>query len=219
MPKVSVYSLDGKQVGERELDPKIFGVPVNQGLLHQVLVSLQANQRQSSAHTKTRGEVRGGGKKPWRQKGTGRARHGSTRSPIWKGGGQAHGPRKDKNFSQKINKQMGRLALQMAFSDKIESKQCLLAENFNFEPRKTKSAALFLPALPFPKVSANKKLSLLVGLASSELETRKIIRNLAGVRVCLIQEANVKDVLEKKNCLMSLVGLEQLQKRLSPRQG
>ncbi len=215
MPKVSIYSLQGKLVGEKELDPKIFGIPVNKGLLHQVLVSLQANSRRPIAHTKTRAEVRGGGKKPWRQKGTGRARHGSTRSPIWKGGGQAHGPRKDKIFAQKINKQMSRLALKMAFSDKIESKQCVLAEHLNFEPQKTKSMALFLRCLPFLQAAKGKSFSILVGLASQEFGIRRIIRNLAGVRVCSLKGINVLDLVGKKYCLMSVAGLEELKSRLS----
>src|SRR3989339_449677 len=112
-----VYNIEGKNVGTVELPARLFGVEVKPEVVHQVVVGKQSNKRQVLAHTKTRADVSGGGKKPWKQKGTGRARHGSSRSPIWIGGGVTFGPRKDRNFGVKINKKMARKALAMALSD------------------------------------------------------------------------------------------------------
>ena len=109
--KTEVYNQQGKKVGQTILPKEIFEVPMNADLVHQVFISHTANQRQNSAHTKNRGEVRGGGRKPWRQKGTGRARHGSIRSPLWKGGGVTFGPRNEKNWKKDIPKKMKRKAL------------------------------------------------------------------------------------------------------------
>jgi len=115
--KTSLYNLQGTAIGEVELDEKIFGVPEKPAVIHQVVISQQRNSRQVLAHTKTKGEVRGGGKKPWKQKGTGRARAGSSRSPLWRGGGVTFGPLKERNFSAKVNKKMKNLALRMILSD------------------------------------------------------------------------------------------------------
>ena len=104
MSKIKVYNLEGKKTGEMELPPEVFDVKFKDSLVHQVYVAHISNARKTLAHTKTKGEVRGGGKKPWKQKGTGRARHGSIRSPLWKGGGITFGPRSERNFSKKINK-------------------------------------------------------------------------------------------------------------------
>lgn len=138
--ELPLYNQEGASLGTVQLSNGLFGVPMNQDLLHQVVTSQMANQRRTLAHTKDRGEVRGGGKKPWRQKGTGRARHGSIRSPLWKGGGTTFGPRKDKIFKKKINRAMARKALAVALSAKVADKQMLLLDEVKLEQPKTKQA-------------------------------------------------------------------------------
>src|SRR3989339_2196997 len=118
--KIEVYNLAGKKIEDIEASDAVFGLPGNDELLHQVYVAISANQRQVLAHTKTRGERAGSGKKPWRQKGTGRARVGSVRTPVWKKGGVVFGPRKDRNFSQKINQKMKAQAIRMVLAEKLK---------------------------------------------------------------------------------------------------
>lgn len=144
--KYDVYNLQAEKIKKVDLNPAIFGVPAVAGLLHQAVVAQTANARKVLAHTKGRGDVRGGGRKPWRQKGTGRARHGSSRSPIWVGGGVTFGPSKDRNFSQKINKKMRRKALFMALSDRAADKSLALVDKLEFTSAKTKEFANVLGA-------------------------------------------------------------------------
>lgn len=141
---VEVYNQENKKIGTIELPAKIFGVRWNADLVHQAATALEGNRRQPLAHTKTRGEVRGGGRKPWRQKGTGRARHGSTRSPLWIGGGVTFGPRKEKVFAKKINKKMKQLALFSVLSKKAAAGQIKVIDNLNIKEPKTKIAAAML---------------------------------------------------------------------------
>lgn len=138
MPQAPRYNHEGEKVGEVELEPKLFAVEPNVRLLHQAVFVQQANARQPIAHTKTRGEVRGGGKKPWRQKGTGRARHGSIRSPLWRGGGVTFGPRSERNFSRRLPLKARRKALCMALSDKARHQQVAVLEPPKLERPKTK---------------------------------------------------------------------------------
>lgn len=126
--KIPVYSVSGKQVGEADLNPKVFGVRLTPALIHQVVMAEQANAREVLAHTKTKAEVSGGGKKPWKQKGTGRARQGSIRSPQWRGGGVVHGPRKNRSYAQKVNKKMKRQAVLMTLSDKAANSKLVILE-------------------------------------------------------------------------------------------
>ena len=128
-------------MGDYTLNPVLFGVKPHEAVLHQVLTAYRANVREPLAHVKTRAEVRGGGKKPWRQKGTGRARHGSIRSPIWKGGGVAHGPRNDIVWTHKINAKMARKALAMALTDKVGAGHLVLLQDMDISSLKTKTAA------------------------------------------------------------------------------
>src|SRR5437868_2291267 len=127
-----IYNKKGEEAGKIKLPEDIFATQWNADLVHQVVVSMMSNARSSIAHTKTRGEVRGGGKKPWQQKGLGRARHGSSRSPIWVGGGVAHGPRNDKNFDRKINKKMKTKALYTVLSKKMKDNEILFIDSFDF---------------------------------------------------------------------------------------
>src|SRR3989338_4152748 len=139
-----VYNQKGKETGKIALPESVFGVKGNADLVHQVMQSLTSSQRQGSAHTKNRGEVRGGGKKPWRQKGTGRARHGSISSPLWVGGGVAHGPRSDKNYERKVNRKMKQRALSAVLSAKLRDGEILFVGALAFLAPKTVEAKGFL---------------------------------------------------------------------------
>ena len=136
--ETQIYNQKGKSVGKLELPGSIFGVAWNGDLVHQVVTAMQANSRTPIAHTKDRSDVRGGGRKPWKQKGTGRARHGSSRSPIWIGGGVTHGPRNEKSYDQKINKKMKAKALYTVLSEKLRKGQILFIEELALKNIKTK---------------------------------------------------------------------------------
>lgn len=142
--KAQVYDIKHKESGSVELQDAVFGYAWKPVLVHQVVTSHLANLRTETAHAKTRGEVRGGGRKPWRQKGTGRARHGSRRSPIWVGGGVTFGPRNDRDFSKKINKKMKKGALYSALSQKLSDGEVLFVDSFGINSKKTKDAESFL---------------------------------------------------------------------------
>ena len=142
--KCKVYNLGGEITGEMDLSAAVFEVEKNADLLHQVIVSLQSNRRRAIAHTKTRAEVRGGGRKPWKQKGTGRARAGSLRSPIFKGGGVIFGPRSNRNFSKKINRKMKQKAFLIALSSKVKDSEMRIVENFDIAHAKTKVLVEFI---------------------------------------------------------------------------
>jgi len=148
MMNVKVYNSEGKEAGTMELSEKIFGVELNSDLVHQVMVSQMGNRRQVLAHTKGRGEVSGGGKKPWAQKHTGRARHGSIRSPIWVGGGVTFGPTNQRVYDKKINARMRRKALFMVLSEKVRMNLVVLLEDLKLGDAKTKALKTLLGALP-----------------------------------------------------------------------
>ncbi|MDA1337251.1 MAG: 50S ribosomal protein L4 [bacterium] len=151
--KQAVINIKGEKVEELELAKKIFDVARNDDLLQQVTVIQMGNQRQVSAKVKDRSEVSGGGKKPWRQKGTGRARHGSIRSPIWSGGGVTHGPTAERNYKRKLNVKMRRKALFTVLSEKLRQKQVIVLDSLNIEKAKTKDLVAILNGLPFEKKS------------------------------------------------------------------
>src|SRR4030043_2104409 len=138
---VKTYDQTGKELAQTRLPSEVFGVKMNADLVHQVVLFQMANQRQTLAHTKGRGEVRGGGRKPWRQKGTGRARHGSIRSPLWIGGGTTFGPTNKRNFEAKINKKAKKKALDMVLSSKANDKELIIMEDFKIKEAKTKVMA------------------------------------------------------------------------------
>ena len=142
-----IYNQEGKEVGKIDLPEKIFGLPWNADLVHQAVVTQEANNRKPVAHAKGRGEVRGGGKKPWKQKGTGRARHGSSRSPLWVGGGVTHGPTKEKVYAKKLNRKMKNKALATVLSAKAKDGKIIFLNALNFKAPRTKEAAGVLATL------------------------------------------------------------------------
>ena len=194
--KVATYDQEGKEVGQTLLPKEIFGLEVNQELIHQVVVSQTANRRQVSAHTKGRGQVSGGGKKPWRQKGTGRARHGSTRSPIWRHGGIAFGPSRDRNFKKKINRKMKRLALLMVLSAKAKGNFLLVLETLKLEKIKTKFIAQLLQKLPCKNESA------LIVLPGMDKNVILASRNLKEAKPSQVKDLNALDLLSFKYLIM-----------------
>lgn len=201
MVKVSVYNLEGAVAGSMELPESIFGVAVNPELVHEAVRVLRSESRQVVAHTKTRGEVRGGGKKPWKQKGTGRARHGSIRSPIWKGGGVVFGPRNDRNFVIGMNRKARAKALYMTLSDKAANDQLIVLDGMPSD-MKTSVARALLSKLP---LKGNKKT--LLALGTTQKEWRRSLRNLASTESMGATNLNVYDVLRYPNLVMTKEGL------------
>jgi large subunit ribosomal protein L4 len=196
--KVDLYNGKGEKTEESITLPKeIFEVALNADLVHQVMVTLMANKRQVSAHTKNRGEVRGGGKKPWRQKGTGRARHGSSRSPIWVGGGVTHGPRNERIFEKDLPKKMRRKALFMVLSEKAKNDSLIVLENFISEDGKTKEVAKILKKLP------SNGNTVLVALPKYDKKTTLSARNIAKTKIDDARNLNVLDLLNSKYLLLT----------------
>jgi large subunit ribosomal protein L4 len=189
MAKVTLYNQEGTSVGNLELDPKLFEVAPNAALVHQAVVTQEANARQVIAHTKGRGEVRGGGKKPWKQKHTGRARHGSTRSPIWVGGGITFGPTKERNFSMKMNRAAKRKALAMSLTDKVQNEKFVAIDSLKLSEAKTKRAAAVLGKLPV----AGKKTLIIVEPTNRDIA--RVTRNIPNVTAISAKSLNIVDVI------------------------
>lgn len=191
---LAMYNQKGASAGTFALPEKVFGLKWNADLVHQVVVAMQANKRAGTAHTKDRSEVSGGGKKPWKQKGTGRARHGSNRSPIWIGGGVTFGPRNDKDYSQKINKKMRAKALFTVLSRKFADEAVLLVDGLSFKEMKTKEASAVLSSFSvikgFEKLGSKKPTTALVLLPEHNEMTEKSFANLPGVTVMAVNEVN-----------------------------
>lgn len=204
--KVKVYNLEGKETGEMNLSDSIFAVKAKPEVVHGVFTAQNNNQRESWADTKSKGEVRGGGKKPWAQKGTGRARHGSIRSPIWKGGGVTFGPLSIRNYKTKINKKTKRLALKMCLSDRAKDNALVVLEDFNFSEPKTKLFVNLLKALP-----VKAKTFLLLTPGKSDLVMR-MTKNLKSVKTVRAEDLSVMDVLSKSAVLTSKAGVETIEK-------
>jgi len=205
MPKVKLYNTEGKVVGEKSLKADVFGVAVNPTLVHEVMVGLMASARQPLAHTKTRGEVRGGGRKPWKQKGTGRARHGSSRSPIWVGGGITWGPRKERDYTKKINRKSRKQALLMALSDKVANERLVLLEELDSKTGKTKDTVSLLGKLPV------KGKLILVTSGRSDLLSRSV-RNLKTVRLLGSGSVGLMDVLKADGLVLTPEAAERFEK-------
>jgi len=202
MISIDLYNQKGKKTGKLDLPEAIFNLEPNMDLIHQVYVAQQANSRIAIAHTKTRGEVRGGGKKPWKQKGTGRARHGSTRSPIWKGGGVTFGPRKDRNFSKAVNKKQKQKALFMVLSSKVKDNEIFAVESLSFGDIKTKEADKFLDLVSKDIFKKEKRAKTLILLPKKDQEILLSFRNIPFVKVANADSINIGDLLNYKYLLV-----------------
>lgn len=188
MARVSLYNVEGKNVGEHELADAHFAVKPDAALVHEAVVAQRANARHAIASTKTKGEVHGGGKKPWKQKGTGRARQGSIRSPQWVGGGIVFGPNSERNFHLKMNRKAKQKALFMALSDKAMSEKLFILESAPTEPVKTKTFATLVTKLPVEK-------TILLVVAGPQPSLMRMIRNLPHVKMVSTNSLNILDVL------------------------
>jgi large subunit ribosomal protein L4 len=207
MPTVDVLNINKEKVGEVELQEEIFGVPVRGHVLHEVVTWQRACRRAGTASTKTRGEVRGGGRKPWKQKGTGRARVGSTRSPIWRGGGVTFGP-KPRSYAYTLPKKVRRLALKMALSSKLQAGQLLVLDEYPHTTPKTKDFVQVLRNLEVAKVL------IIAPEAHQALELSA--RNVPHVQVMLPAGLNVYDILKYEHLVMLKTSLAQIEARLAP---
>jgi large subunit ribosomal protein L4 len=194
MPTVGLFNKEGKQVGDFQLNESIFGVEVNQDAVHQVVVALLANKRQGTQSAKTRAEVRGGGIKPWRQKGTGRARQGSIRAPQWIKGGIVFAP-KPRDYRMSVPKSMRRVALMSALTSKVESDEMIVMEDLAFETINTKQVTAMIKTLGFKKM--------LIVTAESDEIAYKSARNIAGVTVIPANNINVYDILKYEKLIMT----------------
>jgi len=209
--KTDVYNQAGEKTGQMELPQEVFEVAFNGDLVHQVVVSQMANKRQGTAHTKDRSEASGGGRKPWRQKGTGRARHGSIRSPIWRGGGVTFGPRKEKVYKKKVPKKMRRKALFMILSIKAEQKTLLILDEFKLEEAKTKLMVGLIKNLK-DKVKEFEKASILIALAKKDDKIIRASRNIPKVKTIEARELNPLDLLSFKCLIMPKKSVEVIKK-------
>ena len=195
--KIQVYNQEGKKLEELELSKSVFGVEMNSDLVHQVVVYQISNRRQKVAKVKDRSEKRGGGIKPWRQKGTGRARVGSIRSPIWRGGGATFGPRNERNYAKKINKKVRAKALAMVLSQKAKDGELILIGSLETSEIKTKEAQSILNAITKKFKDLISRTTLVVLLERSNT-TEKSFRNIKNVRLDLVQNMNILDILNHK---------------------
>jgi large subunit ribosomal protein L4 len=204
--EAKIYNQKGKEVGKIDLPENIFGAKWRSDLVHQVVESMRSNARSGTADTKGRGEVRGGGKKPWKQKGTGRARHGSTRSPIWVGGGVTHGPLAEKNYDRKITKSMRAQALFSVLSKKLKDGEIIFVDSLAIDKIKTKDAGEIVSSLAKvldSKTLANsKKPRLLTALFDKNTNTEKSFRNLPCLDLTLVKNLNPVDILNHKYLLI-----------------
>jgi large subunit ribosomal protein L4 len=207
MPTIDVFNIQKEKVGEVELQEEIFGVPVRGHVLHEVVTWQRACRRGGNASTKSRGEVRGGGRKPWRQKGTGRARSGSTRSPIWKGGGVIFGP-KPRSYAFTLPKKVRRLALKMALSSKLQAGQLVVLDEYPHTQPKTKDFVQVLRNFEIAKVL------IIAGEANQALQLSA--RNVPHVQVMLAAGLNVYDILRYEHLVMLKPALAQIEERLAP---
>ncbi|MFA6393666.1 MAG: 50S ribosomal protein L4 [Patescibacteria group bacterium] len=219
--KIKVYNQEGLETGEKVLSEKIFAVPANEELIRQVVVSLMANKRKVIAHTKTRSNVRGGGRKPWKQKGTGRARAGTIRSPLWIGGGVVFGPLKERNFKMKINKKMNQKAIFMAISDRVKNDSLVLLDSVSIDEYKTKKFEEIINKITDNRkqITENagevkkKKRSVLMILEKSDGKTIRSGKNLSGVEIINLDNINLLDLLKYRELVLTVGAAEKLEER------
>ncbi len=202
MPKVDVLSAAGKKVATRDLSAEVFEVRVSVPLMHQVVVAGMASLRRGTHSTKTRGDVSGGGKKPWRQKGTGRARQGSNRAPQWAGGGVVHGPH-PRDHDMRVNKKMKKGALRAALTDALQSHKLVVLEELSFEEPKTKRAAEVLDALEL-----DGKVLLVLPAPSETGAVEKSFRNLEGVRIAYAKSLGVYEIIAADRVVLTQDALD-----------
>ena len=202
MANVAVYNMEGKEVGTIELSDAVFGVEVNEHLVHMAVVQQLANNRQGTQKAKTRAEVSGGGRKPWRQKGTGHARQGSTRSPQWTGGGLVFAP-VPRDYSFKLNKKEKRAALKSALTDKVQSSNLIVVDELKFDEIKTKS---------FVKVMDNLKVQKgLVVIDDNDVNVVMSARNVEGVDTTLVNTINVYDIMKAKKVVLTKAAVAKIE--------
>ena len=204
--EAKIYNQKGILTGTITLPPKVFGAKWRADLVHQVVEGMRSNKRSGTADTKDRGEVRGGGKKPWKQKGTGRARHGSSRSPIWVGGGVTHGPLSDKNYKRKISKKMRAQALFSVLSKKMKDGEILFVDSLSLPEAKTKKAVEVMKNLSkasgFKPLAGSKKARVLTALYGRNEKTEKSFRNLPQLEIVFLKNLNPLDVLSYQYLLI-----------------
>ena len=204
-----MYNSKAEQVKDFELNDVVFATPINKEVVHQVFTAMRANARQPWADTKDRSEVSGGGRKPWKQKGTGRARHGSNRSPIWSGGGITFGPLSTRNYKQKINRKVNNLATRMCLSDKLSGSKIVVLDKFEFSG-KTKEVADLAK-----KLLAEVRPTLVVLNDEANAENIKALRNIKNFNIVRAQDVNVLDLLNNQYLLISEEAIKFLEKRLA----
>jgi large subunit ribosomal protein L4 len=201
-----IYNQKGTEAGKIKLPEKVFNAKWRADLVHQVVEGMRSNKRAGTADTKDRGEVRGGGKKPWKQKGTGRARHGSTRSPIWVGGGVTHGPLAEKNYKKKISKKMRAQALFSVLSKKYKDGEIIFIDSLNTGDMKTKKAIEVIKNLGkasgFKNIENSKKPKILTALFERNENAEKSFRNISVLNIVFLKNLNPLDVLNHKYLLI-----------------
>ena len=203
MPKIDVYNVEGKKVSDIELNDSVFGIEPNEKIVHMALVNYLANQRQGTANTKTRAEVAGGGRKPWRQKGTGRARQGSIRAPQWFKGGIALGP-KPRDYRYTINKKERRLAIKSVLSSKVLESNLVVVDSLSFEEIKTQN---MVKALQNLKVEGKT----LIVLPEKNENVQKSARNIEGVKTSLTNTINVYDLLKYNKLILTVDSVKKIE--------
>ncbi|MBR0444463.1 MAG: 50S ribosomal protein L4 [Clostridia bacterium] len=202
MPKTTVYDMTGKSVGEMELSDEIFGQEVNANVLHEVVRAYLANQRQGTQSALTRSEVSGGGIKPWRQKGTGRARQGSTRSPQWRHGGVVFAP-KPRDYTIRVNRKVKRVAMKSALSGKVQDSELIVLKDLDLKEAKTKEMVKVLDAVKAEKA--------LIVLPESNENVERAARNIEGVKTTLVGTLNVYEILKYKSLVLTEASVKKIE--------